>query len=238
MGLVQAVVQAARHELAVAARESEHQQRAVGGVEDGVLERHVRRQGGARRAVAHRVLRHDRQRLQPAGASMRRRRRRRTRRCRPAAPRRRCRDGPRSRSRARARRRRAGQMIAPRSAPRRWPPRSSPAPRSAGSPSASRNGSRRRGHALEGPAARFERSRGTGRSVSKANSPGSSTSSSRCRSSAAAKQSKPGPRFAEEAGTRTDRAYGSPRTARSIARRSTRAGTTDADAARSPSAGP
>ena len=52
---------------------------------------------------------------------------------------------------------------------------------------------------------RFDRSHGTARSVSTANVPVSSTSSSRWRASAAANTSKPGPRLAEEAGTRTRR---------------------------------
>src|SRR5256885_12869357 len=52
---------------------------------------------------------------------------------------------------------------------------------------------------------RLSRLDGIGRSECKANSPVSDTSSSRCSDSAAAMQSKPGPRFAEDAGTRTRR---------------------------------
>ena len=51
VGLVEAVAQAARHELDVAAREPEHQQRAVRGVEDRVRERH-RLPAAPRRASA------------------------------------------------------------------------------------------------------------------------------------------------------------------------------------------
>jgi hypothetical protein len=52
---------------------------------------------------------------------------------------------------------------------------------------------------------RFSRPRETGRSVSTAKLPVSSTSSSTCSEIAAAMQSKPGPRFADDAGTRTTR---------------------------------
>ncbi len=53
--------------------------------------------------------------------------------------------------------------------------------------------------------ARFLRPCATGRSVVSSKASARCTSSSRCIPSAAAKLSKPGPRFAEEAGTRTRR---------------------------------
>ena len=49
--LVQAVVQPARDQVPVAARQPERQQRAVGDVEDGLLDRDLRGQGRARPLV-------------------------------------------------------------------------------------------------------------------------------------------------------------------------------------------
>ncbi len=66
-GLVEAVVQPARHEVPVAAGEAERQQRAVGDVEDRVGQRHLGGQRGARGLGADGVVRHHRQRLQAGG---------------------------------------------------------------------------------------------------------------------------------------------------------------------------
>ena len=76
--------------------------------------------------------------------------------------------------------------------------------------------------------ARLRRSRAIARSVWTAKRPVSSTSSSTCSPSAAASTSKPGPRFADEAGTRTRPALGSCTRSRARRRRCpARTGTTE-----------
>ncbi len=67
MELVEAVLQPARHEVPVAAGETQREQRAVGYVEHRIGERHL---GGKRFTgglSTHGVVRDDRQRLQPSG---------------------------------------------------------------------------------------------------------------------------------------------------------------------------
>ena len=84
--LVQAVVEPGRDEVPVAARQPEHQQRGVGGVEDRVAHRHLGGQRGARLLRAHGRVRARRAR--PRGRSAARsgaRGRRRTRRTRPGS---------------------------------------------------------------------------------------------------------------------------------------------------------
>ena len=179
----------------------------MGDVEDGVSQRDLCGQRSARLARVHRLARAP-PRAPPGpsaaqSASPVRRRRSRSPR---AAMRRRCPDGPRARSPAPAGRRPARTGDRPPSAPRRSPRRSSRGrPRAAiceGILNVNSSAGCRRSNART---QRFSRPRATASSVSTAKLPVSSTSSSTCSASAAAMQSNPGPRFAEDAGTRTKR---------------------------------
>ena len=207
-GLVQAVAQAAGDEVEVAAAEAEHQQRRVGGVEDGVGQRHL---GGQRRRAPRGCARAragtTRTASSPAGASKRvdlaRRRRRRSRR---AARRRRCRDGPRARWPAPSR---------SASSSNRWSAASRPATYAAALvPSPPLSGISERMRKVKSVGGRSARSRGRRGCARSRRSPGRSRPrtcpSRRPRAPGAAPARRrtrrsPGPRLAEEAGTRTRR---------------------------------
>ena len=205
--LVQAVGEPAGDEVEPALGQPEHEQRRVGDVEDRVGHRHLGGQRGARLGGAHVAVRDDDHRLEPGGrvealgaAAARRSRSRR------AARRRRCRRGPRARPRAGGCRRRARRSSRRRAARRRRRRRSCRARRRAGCRSVMRN-SKSSGDARRAKprTTRLRRSRAIERSVTTAKCPVSTTSTSMCRASAAARTSKPGPRLAEEAGTRMRR---------------------------------
>ncbi len=186
---------------------------------DGVGERHLARQRLRAPGGAHRASRHDQHRLEPVRrVDPVRRRRRHRRRSRRAARRRRCRDGPRAQSRAPAGRHRLEQVVGgdqsgddpggarPEAAAQR-DRRAAPGTRGRRPDEAARRRAR--------PGSRGRAGR-AGRCVTRS-WPVSSTSSSRWRPSAAASTSKPGPRFAVEAGTRTRTVTAHRRIARSIA---------------------
>ena len=199
------------------------------GVVDGVRERHLPRAARRARAACAPASRgHDRQRLQAGGRleawRPARRRRRRSRR---AARRRRCRGGPRwrvasaSRSASQLEQVIGGQQAG--DDRRRARARGRP---SAGSPSGSRSGSASAGCSRSKARTReVRRGRGARPGPSRPRSARSrTTSSSSVRPSAAAKQSKPGPEVRRGGGDADAPAYGSPSTARSIARSSARTG--------------
>ena len=232
VGLVEAVVEPAGDQVEVAAREPERRAarrgatlKTASAIGTSARQRRARLRGAHRLVRARRAP--PRARSGGRGAPPRRRRRRRSRR---AAPRRRCRGGPRARWRARAGRRRARTSSRPPAARRRTRRRSSPARRDSGTSERMRNSKPsagcRRSNAAHAQVAPVAGDREVGLDARSARSrPPRARRGARARRRA---RRSPGPRLAEEAGTRTSRRrfIAQPSTARSTAASSGSHGTT------------
>ena len=206
-GWCSAVGKAARDQLRVAALEPQHQQRDVADVEHRVGHTARRREAppARRRCAPPRAGPRAAPRAS-AAPSMRSARPSQQTRSRRAARRRRCRDGPRAPSRARARRRRA------RTASRRpaGRPRTAaalvPSPPISGTAEPIRNSKSSAGCSASKPRThRLRRSGAIARACRRRTRPSPRPRARRAATSAAASTSNPGPRLADEAGTRTTR---------------------------------
>ena len=205
--LVDAVGEPAADEPEVAAREPEHEQRGVADVVDGVGHRDPARQRLARlgRADGLRRARRAGTRARAAARSAPRGRPR-TARSRRAAPRRRCPDGPRGGSPRASTSAPSSKIESAATSPATNAAALVPRPPESGMSERIVNSKSSGGCSAAKPRThRLRRSRAIRRFVWTAKRPVSTTSTSMCRSSAAPITSKPGPRLAEDAGTRTVR---------------------------------